>query len=125
MSERMPDGMSEYMPDTMSEYMSDRMPDRMSQYLSDRMPDSMPEHMSDRMPEYMPDRMSECMSDILSEYKDYMSKYTSCNVLVWITRRKVIFLKWRETRFQDSDLPGKSRRSIEAASADSPSSAFE
>ena len=41
-------------------------------------PDRMPEHMSDRMPEYMPHRMSEYnMSDQLSEYIEFMSKYTS------------------------------------------------
>ena len=42
--------------------------------------------MSDRMP----DRMSEYMSDKLSENIEYMSKYTSWNAMVGITRSRVI-----------------------------------
>ena len=38
----------------------------------------------------MPDRMSEHMSHKLSEYIEYMSKYTSLNVMLGITRSKVI-----------------------------------
>ena len=59
------------MSSTMPEYMSDRMPDR----TSDR----------------MPDRMSEYMSVYLSEHIEYVSKYTSWNVMVGITQSKVIW----------------------------------
>ena len=49
------------------------MPDRLPECMSDRMPDRMSEYMSDRMP----GRMSEDMSDSVSEYIEYMFKYTS------------------------------------------------
>ena len=67
------------MSDRMPEYMSDKVPGRMSEYImSDRMPeyimqDRLPECMSNRMP----NRMSEYMSDSVSEYIEYMFKYTS------------------------------------------------
>ena len=70
MPEDMPDRMPDRMPEDMSEYTPEDMPDRM--------PDRMPEDMSDRMPEDMPVR--KCI-----------------NVMVGITRSKVIFLMifWR------------------------------
>ena len=47
----------------------------------------MPEGMPDRMPEDMPDRMPEDISDRMPE--DFSA--TKCiNVIVWITRSKVI-----------------------------------
>ena len=68
------------MPEDMSDRMPEDMPDRMPEDMSDRMPDRMPEDMSDRMPEDMPDRMPEDMS------------VRKCiNVMVGITRSKVIF----------------------------------
>ena len=52
----------------------------MPEDMPDRMPEDMPEDMSDRMPEDMPDRMPEDMS------------VRKCiNVMVGITRSKVIF----------------------------------
>ena len=54
----------------------------MPEDMPDRMPEDMPEDMSDRMPEDMPDRMPEDMS------------VRKCiNVMVGITRSKVIFCK--------------------------------
>ena len=50
------------------------MPEHLPEVMPDRMPDSMPEDMSDRMPEDLPVR--KCI-----------------NVMVGITRRKVILLK--------------------------------
>ena len=53
----------------------------MPEDMPDRMPEDMPEDMSDRMPEDMPDRMPEDMS------------VRKCiNVMVGITRSKVILL---------------------------------
>ena len=50
----------------------------------------MPEDMPDRMPEGMPDRMPDKMSDRMPEDLPV----TKCiNVMVGITRSKVIFLK--------------------------------
>ena len=54
----------------------------MPEDMPDRMPEDMPEDMSDRMPEDMPDRMPEDMS------------VRKCiNVMVGITRSKVIFTR--------------------------------
>ena len=117
MSEDMPEDMSEYMPEDMSEYMpedmSDRMPEDMSEYMPEDMPDRMPEDMSDRVPEDMPDRMPEDLPDRMPEdmpdhmpedMPDRMSEDMSdrmpedlpvrkcINVMVGITRSKVIFL---------------------------------
>ena len=61
------------------------MPDRMSKDMSDRMPEDMPEDMPDRMP----NRMSEDMSDRMPED---VPVRTCINVMVGITRSKVIFL---------------------------------
>ena len=57
----------------MPEDMPDRMPEDMPEDMPDRMPDRMPEDVSDRMPEDLP--VSKCI-----------------NVMVGITRSKVIFL---------------------------------
>ena len=51
--------------------------------MSDRMPEDMP----DRMPEDLPDRMPEDMSDRMPE--DFPVR-KCINVMVWITRSKVI-----------------------------------
>ena len=61
------------------------MPDRMPEDLPDRMPEDMPEDMPDRMP----NRMSEDMSDRMPED---VPVRTCINVMVGITRSKVIFL---------------------------------
>jgi hypothetical protein len=62
------------MPDRMSEDMPEDMPGRMPELMPDRMPDRMPEDMSDRMPEDSP-----------------VTK--RINVMVGMTRSKVIFVK--------------------------------
>ena len=108
MSDRMPEDMSEYMPedmpdrmpDWMPEDMSDRvpedMPDRMPEDLPDRMPEDMPEDMPDHMPEDMPDRMPNRMSEDMSDRMPEDLPVRKCiNVMVWITRSKVIFYGWR------------------------------
>jgi hypothetical protein len=61
------------MPEHMPEDLPDRMPEDMSEHMPEDMPDRMPEDMSDRMPEDLPVR--KCI-----------------NVMVGITRSKVIFL---------------------------------
>ena len=66
----------------MPEDMPDRMPKRMSEDMSDRMPEDMPDRMPNRMSEDMSDRMSE---DVPVR--------TCINVMVGITRSKVIFSK--------------------------------
>ena len=115
MPEDMPDRMPEGMPDRMPDKMSDRMPedtpdkvpeclpDRMPEDLPDNMPEDMPDRMPDRMPEDMPGRMPEDMPDRMPEgmpdrTPDKMSDrmpdlpVTKCiNVMVGITRSKVIF----------------------------------
>ena len=63
------------------------MPGRMPEDMPDRMPEDMP----DRMPEGMPDRMPDKMSDRMPEDLPV----TKCiNVMVGITRSKVIFLRF-------------------------------
>ena len=97
MSDRMPEDMSEYMPedmpDRMPEDMSDRvpedMPDRMPEDLPDRMPEDMPDHMPEDMPDRMWNRMSEDMSDRMPED---LPVRKCINVMVGITRSKVIFI---------------------------------
>ena len=108
MSDRMPEDMSEYMPedmpDRMPEDMSDRMPedmpDRMPEDLPDRMPEDMPEDMPDHMPEDMPDRMPNRMSEDMSDRMPKDLPVRTCiNVMVGITRSKVIFfLKYGRCR---------------------------
>jgi hypothetical protein len=63
--------------------MPEDTPDRMPEDL----PDRMPEDMSDRMPEDLPDRMTVDMSDSMPEYLAYRK---CINVMVGITRSKVI-----------------------------------
>ena len=86
------------MPDRMPEDMSDRvpedMPDRMAEDLPDRMPEDMPEDMPDHMPEDMPDRMPNRMSEDMSDRMPEDLPVRKCiNVMVGITRSKVIFLR--------------------------------
>ena len=59
----------------MPEDMPDRMPEDMPEDMPDRIPDRMPEDMPDRMPEDLPVR--KCI-----------------NVMVGITRSKVIFVSY-------------------------------
>jgi hypothetical protein len=79
--------MSEYIGDRMSEY----MPERLSEYMTDRMSEDMPERMSEDMPDRMPNRMSEDMSDRMPED---LPVRKCINVMVGITRSKVIFKPW-------------------------------
>ena len=85
----MPDRMSERMPEDMQENMPDRvpedMPDKMPEDMSDRMPEDMPDRMSENMPDKMPEDMSDRMPEDLPVTK-------SIDVMVGITRSKVIFL---------------------------------
>ena len=69
----------------MSDRMPEDMPDRMPEDLPDRMPEDMPEDMPDRMP----NRMSEDMSDRMPED---VPVRTCINVMVGITRSKIIYL---------------------------------
>ena len=94
MPDRMPEDMSEYMPEDLPHRMPEDLPDRMPEDMPDRMPenlpDRMPEDMPDRMPENLPDRMPEDMSNRMPEDL----RVTKCvNVMVGITRSKVIYLK--------------------------------
>jgi len=64
--------------------MPEDMPGRMPEDMPDRMPEDMPEGMPDRMPNKMSDRMPEDLP------------VTKCiNVMVGITRSKVIFQRGR------------------------------
>ena len=65
--------------------MSEDIPEDMP----DRMPEDMPEDMPGRMPEDMPDRMPEDMSDRMPEDLPVTKRI---NVMVGITRSKVIFI---------------------------------
>ena len=65
--------------------MSDRMPEDMP----DRMPEDLPDRMPEDMPDRMPNRMSEDMSDRMPED---VPVRTCINVMVGITRSKVIFM---------------------------------
>ena len=89
MPDRMPEKMSEDMPDRMSDRMPEDMPERMSEDLPDRMPEDMPEDTPEDMPDRMPDRMPEDMSDRMPED---LPVRKCINVMVGITRRKVIFM---------------------------------
>ena len=89
----MPARMSGDMPDRMPDRMSEDMPDRMSEDIPDRMPDRMSEDMPDRMSEDMPGRMSEDMPDGLPDgYARLNVRWYELNVMVGITRSKVIFV---------------------------------
>ena len=81
------------MPDRMPEDMSDRMPEDMP----DRMPEDLPDRMPEHMPEDMPDRMPEDMSDRMPED---LPVRKCINVMVGITRSKVIFNTPRPWRVQ-------------------------
>ena len=57
------------------------------------MPEDMPEDMPDHMPEDMPDRMSNRMSEDMSDRMPEDLPVRKCiNVMVGITRSKVIFI---------------------------------
>jgi len=77
----MPDRMPDRMPEDVSDRMPEDMPDRMPEDLPDRMPEDLPEDMPGRMPEDMSDRMPEDLP-----------VRKSINVMVGITRSKVIFM---------------------------------
>ena len=88
MPEDIPEDMPDRMPEDMSEYMPEDMPDRMPEDMSDRMPEDLPDRMPEDMPDRMPNRMSEDMSDRMPED---VPVRTCINVMVGITRSKVIF----------------------------------
>ena len=111
MLDRMPDGMPEDLPDNMPEDMPDRMPDGMPEDMPEHMPEDMPEDMPEhlpedmpehlpedtpgRMPEDMPDRMPDRMPENMSDRMPEDLPVTKCiNVMVGITRSKVIFLQY-------------------------------
>ena len=102
MPDRMPEDMSEYMPEDMPDRMPDRMPEDMSDRMPEDMPDRMPEDLPDRMPEDMPEDMPEHMPDRMPEdMSDRMPQdlpVRKCiNVMVGITRSKVIYSNSRST----------------------------
>ena len=110
MLDRMPDGMPEDLPDNMPEDMPDRMPDGMPEDMPEHMPEDMPEHLPEdmpehlpedmpgRMPEDMPDRMPDRMPENMSDRMPEDLPVTKCiNVMVGITRSKVIFISTMET----------------------------
>ena len=83
------------MPEDMSDRVPEDMPDRMPEDLPDRMPEDMPEDMPDHMPEDMPDRMPNRMSEDMSDRMPEDLPVRKCiNVMVGITRSKVIFFSW-------------------------------
>ena len=65
------------------------MPEDMSDRVPEDMPDRMPEDLPEDMPDRMPNRMSEDMSDRMPED---LPVRKCINVMVGITRSKVIFL---------------------------------
>ena len=74
--------------------MPEDLPDRMPEDMPDRMPEDMPEDMPDHMPEDMPDRMPNRMSEDMSDRMPEDLPVRKCiNVMVGITRSKVIFLR--------------------------------
>ena len=94
MPNRMPDRMPDRMPEDMSDRMPEDMPDRRPEDLPDRMPEDMPDRMPDRMPEDMSDRMPEDMPDRMPED---LPVRKCINVMVGITRSKVIFFLTRSS----------------------------
>ena len=80
-----PEDMSDRMPEDMSDRIPEDMPDRMPE----DMPDRMPEDMTEDMPDRMPNRLSEDMSDRMPED---LPVRKCINVMVGITRSKVIFM---------------------------------
>jgi len=77
------------MPEDMSDRVPEDMPDKMPEDLPDRMPEDMPDHMPEDMPDRMPNRMPEDMSDRMPEG---LPVRNCINVMVGITRSKVIFI---------------------------------
>ena len=74
--------------------MPDKMSDRVPEDMPDRMPEDMPEDMPDHMPEDMPDRMPNRMSEDMSDRMPEDLPVRKCiNVMVGITRSKVIFFR--------------------------------
>ena len=73
----------------------------MPEELPDRMPEDMPDHMPEDMPDRMPNRMSEDMSDRMPED---LPVRKCINVMVGITRSKVILFAWAHSNI---DLFGK------------------
>ena len=73
----MPEDMPEHMPEDMPEHMPEDMPEDMPEHLPEDMPEHLPEDMPGRMPEDLP--VTKCI-----------------NVMVGITRSKVIVRKIRE-----------------------------
>ena len=69
------------MPEHLPEDMPEHMPEDMPEDMPDRMPDRMPENMADRMPEDFP--VTKCI-----------------NVMVGITRSKVIIVVFQRPDFQ-------------------------
>jgi hypothetical protein len=67
----------------------------MPEHIAEDMPGRMPEDMPDRMPEDMPDKMPEDMSDRMPEDLPVTKRI---DVMVGITRNKVIWLSWIETK---------------------------
>ena len=72
-SDGMPEDMPEHLPEDMPEHLPEDMPGRMPKDMPDRMLNRIPENMLNRMPEDLP--VTKCI-----------------NVMVGITRSKVIFL---------------------------------
>ena len=102
MSDRMPEDMPDRMPEEMSEDMPDRMSDRMPEDMPDRMPEDMPGDMPEHMPEDMPDRMPDRMPDKMPED---LPVRKCINVMVGITRSKVIFSEEVQSSFQTNIKP--------------------
>ena len=70
----------------------------MPEDMSDRVPEDMPEDMPDHMPEDMPDRMPNRMSEDMSDRMPEDLPVRKCiNVMVGITRSKVIFVPFNCT----------------------------
>ena len=97
MPEDMPDRVLEDMPDRMPEDMPDRVLEDMPEDMPDRMPEDVPDKMSkdmpDRMPEDMPHRLAESVpEDMPNRMPEDLPVKTCINVMVGITRSKVIYL---------------------------------
>ena len=109
MSDRMPEDMPDRMPDGIPEDMPEHMPEDMPEDMPEHLPEDMPEHLPEDMPEDMPDRMPENMSDRMPEDLPV----TKCiNVMVGITRSKVIFVHHIHRQNSQSNQRGFSRLRI-------------
>ena len=94
MPDRMPEDMSEYMPEDLPHRMPEDLPDRMPEDMPDRMPENLPDRMPEDMPEHMPEDMPNRMPEDMSDRMPEDLRVTKCvNVMVGITRSKVIYLK--------------------------------